>query len=72
MNEMTIRLPIPAAPVIEILAEADVLAGVPVSRLIPDDPAVDNLIVLAATELTTDADIDMLATCLNAAIGGAA
>jgi glycine dehydrogenase subunit 1 len=71
-NEMTIRLPIPAAPVIEILAEADVLAGVPVSRLIPDDPAVDNLIVLAATELTTDADIDMLATCLNAAIGGAA
>jgi glycine dehydrogenase subunit 1 len=71
-NEMTIRLPVPAAPVIEILAEADVLAGVPVSRLIPNDASVDNLIVLAATELTTDADIDMLAACLAAAIGGSA
>jgi len=42
-----------------------VLAGVPVSRLIPDDPKVENLIVLAATELTTDSDIEMLAECLT-------
>jgi hypothetical protein len=41
---------------------------VPVSRLEPDDPAVNNLIVLAATELTTDADIAMLAECLHAAL----
>ena len=64
-NEMTIRLPVPAAPVIELLARAEVLAGVPVSRLIPDDPKVENLIVLAATELTTDSDIEMLAECLT-------
>ena len=64
-NEMTIRLPVPAAPVVELLAKAEVLAGVPVSRLIPNDPAVENLIVLAATELTTDSDIEMLAECLN-------
>src|SRR5690606_8602594 len=32
-NEMTIRLPVPAAPVVELLARAGVLAGVPVSRL---------------------------------------
>ncbi len=44
------------------------LAGVPVSRLEPDNPACANLIVLAATELTTDADIEMLAECLNAAV----
>jgi len=69
-NEMTIRLPVPAAPVVELLAKADVLAGVPVSRLIPNDPAVDNLIVLAATELTTDTDIDMLGECLHAALNG--
>lgn len=69
-NEMTIRLPVPAAPVVEILARADVLAGVPVSRLDPGNPDVENLIVLAATELTTDADIEMLATCLDAALNG--
>jgi glycine dehydrogenase subunit 1 len=67
-NEMTIRLPEPAAPVVDLLAQADVLAGVPVSRLIPDDPTVENLIVLAATELTTDGDIDMLAACLEEAL----
>lgn len=69
-NEMTIRLPVPAAPVVEMLARADVLAGLPVSRLDPNNPDVENLIVLAATELTTDADIEMLATCLDAALNG--
>ena len=67
-NEMTIRLPIPAAPIIELLARAEVLAGVPVSRLIPDDASVENLIVLAATELTTDEDIDLLAASLAEAL----
>lgn len=67
-NEMTIRLPVPAAPVVEMLAQAGVLAGVPVSRLEPGNPEVENLIILAATELTTHADIEMLAECLHAAI----
>ena len=67
-NEMTIRLPVPAAPVVELLAQADVLAGVPVSRLEPDNPDCANLIVLAATELTTHTDIEMLAECLDAAL----
>ena len=39
-NEMTIRLPRPAAPVIEALARMNILAGVPVSRLEPDQPDV--------------------------------
>ena len=42
-NEFTVRLPKPAAPVVEALASKRILAGVPVSRLIPDDPAVANL-----------------------------
>jgi glycine dehydrogenase subunit 1 len=67
-NEMTIRLPVPAGPVVDLLAKTGVLAGVPVSRLVPDDPAVENLIVLAATELTTDDDIDMLGECLHAVL----
>ena len=67
-NEMTIRLPVPAAPVVERLARGGILAGVPVSRLIPDDPHVDNLVVLAATELTTDADIAALCAGLKEAL----
>jgi len=67
-NEMTIRLPMPAAPVVEMLAKTGVLAGVPVSRLIPGDASVENLIVLAATELTTNDDIDMLGECLRAVL----
>jgi glycine dehydrogenase subunit 1 len=65
---MTIRLPVPAAPVVERLAHSGILAGVPVSRLVPDDPHVDNLLVLAATELTTDRDIEALCTGLKGAL----
>jgi glycine dehydrogenase subunit 1 len=53
-NEFTVRLPKPAAPVVEALAAKRILAGVPVSRLIPNDPSVDNLLLLAATETTTE------------------
>jgi glycine dehydrogenase subunit 1 len=53
-NEFTLRLPTPAAPVVEALAAKRILAGVPVSRLIPDDPAVENLLLLAATETATE------------------
>ncbi len=67
-NEMTIKLPVPAAPVVDNLARKDVLAGVPVSRLLPDDPHVANLIVLAATELTTDEDIAALCAGLKEAL----
>jgi len=53
-NEFTVRLPKPAAPVVEALAARRILAGVPVSRLIPDDPATANLLLLAATETATE------------------
>ncbi len=64
-NEMTIRLPVAAAPVIEALARKGILAGVPVSRLEPDRPELANLIVLAATELTSDDHIVALISGLN-------
>jgi glycine dehydrogenase subunit 1 len=63
-NEMTIRLPVPAAPVVERLARRGILAGVPVSRLLPEDATVANLLILAATELTTEGDIAALANAL--------
>lgn len=64
-NEMTVKLNKPAARVVDILAERGILAGVPVSRLDPGHPDVDNLMVLAATELTTDTDIDLLVAGLR-------
>jgi glycine dehydrogenase subunit 1 len=64
-NEMTVRLSAPAVEVVETLAGRGILAGVPVSRLEPSDSSVANLLVLAATELTTDDDIAALAAALR-------
>jgi glycine dehydrogenase subunit 1 len=57
-NEFTVALPTPAAPVVEALAARRILGGLPVSRLIPDDPSVENLLLLAATETATEAGMD--------------
>ncbi len=64
-NEMTIRVSKPGAEVVEALAQRGILGGRPVSRLDPGVPEVDNLIVLAATELTTDDDIARLTGALK-------
>ncbi len=55
-NEFTIRVPGDAAELIEKLAEKGVLGGVPASRLEPDRPELADLIVVASTEVNTDAD----------------
>ncbi|MCW2308213.1 aminomethyl-transferring glycine dehydrogenase subunit GcvPA [Rhodobium gokarnense] len=64
-NEFTIRTPKPASDVIEALAEKDVLGGVPVSRLEPDDDDLANLIVVAATEINSDDDRQAYAEALT-------
>jgi glycine dehydrogenase subunit 1 len=66
-NELAVRLPAPAAGVVEALAGREILAGVPFSRL---DPAAgfDDVLLLAATETVTDEDIDALAAALSAEI----
>ena len=61
-NEFTVRLAKPAAPVVDRLAERPIIAGVPVSRFAPGH---DDLLILAATETVTDADIEALATALE-------
>ena len=55
-NEFTIRVPRQATQVIEGLAAKSVLGGVPVSRLVPDQPELADLIVVASTEVNSDAD----------------
>src|SRR4029077_10078814 len=64
-NEFTVRLPKPAAPVVEALAARKILGALPVSRLLPDDPSVANLLLLAATEVSTDQGMDALVAGLK-------
>ncbi|MDJ1157844.1 aminomethyl-transferring glycine dehydrogenase subunit GcvPA [Chelatococcus sp. SYSU_G07232] len=54
-NEFTMKLPKPAADVVEALAGKGVLGGVPVSRLLPG-AGLDDLLVVASTEVNTDED----------------
>jgi glycine dehydrogenase subunit 1 len=54
-NEFTVKLAKPAVEVVERLAEKGVLAGVPVSRLLPG-AGLDNLLLVASTEVNTDDD----------------
>ncbi|KAB0264507.1 aminomethyl-transferring glycine dehydrogenase subunit GcvPA [Microvirga brassicacearum] len=54
-NEFTVMLAKPAAEVVERLAEKGVLAGVPVSRLLPG-AGLDRLLLVASTEVNTDDD----------------
>ena len=63
-NEIAVRLPGPAAQWVEALAERGVIAGVPVSRLAPG-AGFDDVLLLCATELTTDADITALVAALK-------
>jgi glycine dehydrogenase subunit 1 len=64
-NEFTIALSKPANFVVEALLKKNILAGVPVSRLDPRGDNIQNLLVLAATELTSEADISALASALE-------
>lgn len=63
-NEFAVRLPKPAAEVVEALAQHRVLAGVPYSRLAPK-AGMDDVLLVAATETTLDADIQILAKSLT-------
>ena len=64
-NEFALALPKPAASVVDALADRGILGGVPASRLYPGDPAMANLLIVAATETNTDADGDALAAALR-------
>ena len=55
-NEFTLRVPGNGAGVVDALAEQGVLGGVPVARLEPQATDLHDLIVVAATEVNTDAD----------------
>jgi glycine dehydrogenase subunit 1 len=54
-NEFTLRVPGEAAEIVEALARKGIMAGVPVSRLLPG-AGLDDLIILASTEINTHED----------------
>lgn len=66
-NEFTVRLSKPAAAVVDKLVPK-VLAGVPVSRLYKSRPALADLMLVAATETTTEDDMGALAEALGEAL----
>ena len=64
-NEFTLRLPRPAAPIVEALAARKILGGVPVSRFTKEH---ENLLIVAATETNTADDMDAFAGALAGAL----
>jgi glycine dehydrogenase subunit 1 len=68
-NEFTLRLKRPAGPVVDALAKRGVLAGVPGSRLWPKRRDLADLLIVAATETTTEADMTSLAQGLREVVG---
>ena len=62
-NEFAVRLPQPAARVVDALAERGVLGGVPASRLFPG--LFEDVLILAATETNTPEDIAALTAALK-------
>jgi len=64
-NEFTLKLPRPAASVVDALAARNILGGVPASRLFPNEPQARDLLIIAATEMTTEEDCDAFCVALG-------
>jgi glycine dehydrogenase subunit 1 len=63
-NEFTLRVEGDAAALVENMAARGVLAGVPVSRLLPR-AGLDDLLIVASTEVNTDEDRDAFVAALK-------
>lgn len=68
-NEFAVKLPCKAEQVVQTLADHNVLAGVPYSRLNPD-AGMDDVLLVAATETTLEHDIRFLAKLMAKVIEG--
>ena len=66
-NEFTLRLPVEARPAVHRMVEQNVLGGISLGRLYPDEKALANGLVVAVTETVTDADIDTFEAALKGA-----
>jgi len=64
-NEFTLKLAKEARPIVRDLADRQILAGVSLGRLYPGVDALENGLVVAVTETTTDEDVEALANALQ-------
>lgn len=64
-NEFAVTLPRDAAEVVEALAKKSILGGVPVSRFYPQYEELANVLLVTATEMTSEGDMDELVASLN-------
>jgi len=64
-NEFAVLLPVAAAPLVEQLAGRGMLGGVPLSRFYPSYPELEPILLLAATETNSVADIDSFIAALR-------
>jgi glycine dehydrogenase subunit 1 len=64
-NEFTIRLPGSTGSLVDALAAKNIIAGVPASRLWPHERDLRDLLIVAATEMVSDEDCDMLVKALQ-------
>ena len=67
-NEFTIRVPGDAHDLVEALAAKGFLAGVPVSRLLPGEENVDDLLLVAVTEMNSADQIKALKAAIEGEI----
>jgi glycine dehydrogenase subunit 1 len=64
-NEFAVELPVPARQAVRDMAEMGVLGGVSAERLWPGRPDLANVLLIAATETVSSADIDALVRALT-------
>jgi glycine dehydrogenase subunit 1 len=64
-NEFTLELPVEARPAVHAMVEKGILGGVSLGRLYPGIDALKNGLVVAVTEVVSDADIDALEAALK-------
>ncbi|MFM2372423.1 MAG: hypothetical protein RIS85_2145, partial [Pseudomonadota bacterium] len=64
-NEFTVTLPHDARQIVRELADRQVLGGVSLGRLYPQESALANGLVIATSECTTDDDIAAFAATLE-------
>ena len=76
VREFAVRLPVPAADLVEALVPAGFLAGVPAGRIagrLPatsGDEALDDVLLVAVTERRTRAELDAFVAAVAAALAG--
>jgi len=64
-NEFTLELPVEARPAVHAMVERGILGGVSLGRLYPGVDSLKNGIVVAVTEVVSDADIDALEAAIK-------